>query len=288
MNKNLMAVIAATTMTTSMAAVDFSANYEGTLTDGGAATYAQDLDLKMVGSAGNSSVTVLMEDLTGGSTVTANQAWIETSLEGLAFKGGNYKSQNGSGLLQKKGAVTNQMEIGTSIAGAGLTVTQASGDGNATVNASTSIAGVDVNVQNVSATDRFITVVADFFGFGVTAETQETATGRNTAVAASAGVALSESTVVGLTGVYVDVKDTAGVTQDDGILGDISGANTGSTIKGAVASLNTDLGNVTGKYAVVNDLNTITAELQRGVWTLGHSKTENADGVTTAKINVAF
>jgi len=288
MNKNLIAVLAATTMTTSMAAVDFSANYEGTLTDGGAATYEQDLDLKMVGSAGDSSVTVLMENLTGGSAVTANQAWIETSLEGLAFKGGNYKSRNGNGLLQKKSAATNQFEVSTSIAGAGLTVAQTSGDGNATVDASATIAGVDVNVQNVSATDRFITVVANFFGFGTTIETQETATGRNTAVAANAGIAISEGTSIDVTGVYVDVKDTAGVTQDDGILGDISGANTGSTVKGAVASLNTTLGNVTGKYAVVNDLNTITAELQRGVWTFGHSKTENTAGVTTAKINVAF
>ena len=288
MNKNLIAVLAATTMTTSMAAVDFSANYEGTLTDGGAATYEQDLDLKMVGSAGNSSVTVLMEDLTGGSTVTANQAWIETSLEGLAFKGGNYKSQNGSGLLQKKGAVTNQMEIGTSIAGAGLTVTQASGDGNATVNASTSIAGVDVNVQNVSATDRFITVVADFFGFNTSVETQKTATGRNTAVAAGLTVPMGGSNIIDVTGVYMDVKDTAGVTQNDGILGDVSDATTGSTVKGGVASLNTSMGAVTGKYIVKNDKNTYVGELQRGVWTFGHSKTEDQDGVTTAKINVAF
>lgn len=284
MNKNLIAVLAATTMTTSMAAVDFSANYEGTLTDSGAATYTQDLDLKMVGSAGDSSVTVLMENLTGGSTVTANQVWVETGIGGLSFKGGNYKGQNGAGLLQAKSAVANQFEVGTSIAGAALSVGQVSGDGNVTVDAQAEIAGVDVKVQNVSATDRFITLVANFFGLDTTVETQETATGRNIAVAASATVGTS----VEVTGVYMDVKDTAGVTQDDGILGDVSGANTGSTVKGAVASLNTTLGNVTGKVATVNDINTYTAELQRGVWTLGHSKTEDTDGVTTAKININF
>lgn len=288
MNKNLIAVLAATTMTASMAAVDFSANYEGILTDGGAATYTQDLDLKMVGSTGGSSVTVLMEDLTGGSTVTANQVFVETGVEGLNFKGGNYKGQNGSGLLQKKSAVTNQFEVSTSIIGSTLTVGQVSGDGSVTIDTSSSIAGMDVNIQNASASDRFITVVANFFGFGTTIETQETTVGRNLAVAADASVALSPSTSVALTGVYMDVKDTAGVTQDDGILGDVSDATTGSTIKAGVASLNTSIGGVTGKYIVKNDVNTIVAELNRGVWTLGHSKTENLDGVTTAKINVAF
>ena len=45
--------------TTSMAAVDITANYEGTITDGnpGAASYEQDLDITMVGSAGGTTVT---------------------------------------------------------------------------------------------------------------------------------------------------------------------------------------------------------------------------------------
>jgi len=285
MNKNLIAVLAATTMTASIAAVDFTGNYEGTFTDGnpGAATYTQDLDLKMVGTSGESKVTVMMEDLTGGSTVTANQVFVETSIEGLGLKAGNYKNQNGSGLMQKKSAVTNQFEVGTTVAGASLTLGQVSGDSQTTVDASMDIAGMNVNVQNVSASDRFITIVANFFGLGTTVETQETAVGRNTALSANA-------TVAGLdvTSVVVDVNDATAVTQDDGILGDISSANNGDTVVGGVVSTAMSIGTVTGKMYDINDAKTYVAEIERGALTVGYAKTDNLDGVTTAEVNVAF
>ncbi len=290
MNKNLIAVLAATTMTASIATVDITGTYEGVLTDGnpGAAAYGQDLDLKMVGTAGDSTVTVLMENLTGNSAVTASQVFIESGIEGITFKGGSYKNQNGSGLLQAESAITNQFEVGTHIAGVSVSAGQVSESSNTTVDAGFGIAGLGVNVQNATATDRFISVVTNFFGFGITAETQNTTVGRNLAVALDTSIALNESSSIALTTVYMDVKDTAGVTQDDGILGDVSDAATGSTVKGAVASLNTSIGDVSGKFITKNDVNTYVGELTRGVWTFGHSKTENTDGVTTAKINVAF
>ena len=285
MNKNLL-IAALFAATSANAAMTITGDYEGTFTDGGAATYAQDLDLTLVGSTDGAKVTMMMEDITGGSTVVANQVFVEADLEGLSLKAGNYKSQNGSGLMQTTSAVVNQFEAGFSVAGAGITLGQTSGDGNATVDTSLEIAGLNVNVQNASATDRFITVVTNFFGFGTTVETQNTATGRNTALALDTSIAFDESTDVALTGVYMDVKDSVGVTQDDGILGDVSDAS--GTVKGAVASLNTSIGAVTGKYINKNDLNTYVGELSRGVWTFGHSKTENVDGVTTAEINVNF
>ena len=285
MNKNLL-IAALFAATSANAAMTITGDYEGTFTDGGAATYAQDLDLTLVGSTDGAKVTMMMEDITGGSTVVANQVFVEADLEGLSLKAGNYKSQNGSGLMQTTSAVVNQFEAGFSVAGAGITLGQTSGDGNATVDAGFSVSGMDVNVQNAAEDNRFITVVANFFGFGTTVETQETTTGRNTALALDTSIAFDESTDVALTGVYMDVKDSVGVTQDDGILGDVSDAS--GTVKGAVASLNTSIGTVTGKYVVKNSLNTVTAELERGIWTLGHTKTEGTDGATTAKINVAF
>ena len=287
MNKNIML---AALFAAGAASADISINgsYEGAFTEGGAATYAQDLDLTLVGSAGGAKVTVMMEDLTGGSTVTTSQVFVEAGIEGLDFKGGNYKSQNGSGLLQAESATTNQFEVGTSIAGASVTVGQVSGEGSATIDAGFEVAGLDIDVQNVSNTDRFITVVANFFGFGTTIETQETATGRNTAVSANTGLIISETATINVTGVYIDVEDTAGVTQDDGILGDISDAATGSTVRAGVASLETDLGTVTGKYIIKNDLDTYVAELERGVMEYGYSKTEDEDGVFSAKLTVSF
>ncbi len=281
MNKNLIiaALFAATSASASMT---INGTYEGTATSGGAATYAQDLDLTLVGSNDIAKVTVMMENLTGGSTVAANQVFVESAFEGLSFKGGNYKSLNGSGLLQKRGSVTNQMEAGFNVEGAGITLGQASGDGNASVDVSASVAGIDAKVQNATESNRFVTVVANFFGFGTTVETQETTVGRNVAVSANADIAVSEGTSIDVTGVYMDVKDPASVTQDDGILGDISDAT--GTVQGAVATV----GGVTGKYVIVNDKSTITGEVKRGVWTLGHSKTEDANGVTTAKIEVSF
>jgi len=290
-NKNLMALIAATTITTSASAGFFlTGDYEGTISDGnpGAATYAQDLDITMVGDiADGTKVTATFEnlgaDVDGGSTVKSTQVFVETAIEGLDFKGGNFKSQNGSGLMQTTSAVTNQMQVGFDVAGSGVTVGQVSGVGKATVDTSLTVAGLTVKAQNVTDTTRFVTISTTIAGLEVTAETQKTVTGRNTAGSVGTTVA-----GVNVTGVMVDVEDTAVVTQDDGILGDISGAVDGKTVKGVVASTSTTLGLVTGKYINMNELDTYVAEVERGVWTFGYAKTENADGITTGKINVAF
>jgi len=285
MTKNLIAVLAATMTTASMAVVDITGNYEGTFTDGnpGAASYAQDLDLTLVGTSGASTVTVMMEDLTGGTAVTANQVFVETAIEGIALKAGNYKNQNGSGLMQKTSAVTNQFEVSTSIAGAGITLGQVSEASKVTVDASLEVAELDVTVQNVTATDRFITVVANFLGLGVTAETQNTTVGRNTAVSATTTVGgLNATTVV------IDVNDATAMSQDDGILGDISTAVNGKKVVGGVLSTATTIGTVTGKAFEMNDAMNYTGEIERGALTVGYTKADNTAGVTTAKINVSF
>ena len=285
MTKNLIAVLAATMTTASMAVVDITGNYEGTFTDGnpGAASYAQDLDLTLVGSTDGAKVTMTMENLTGGSAVTATQVFVETAIEGIALKAGNYKNQNGSGLMQKTSAVTNQFEVSTSIAGAGITLGQVSEASKVTVDASLEVAELDVTVQNVTATDRFITVVANFLGLGVTAETQNTSVGRNTAVSATTNVgALTATTVV------IDVNDATAMSQDDGILGDISTAVNGKKVVGGVLSTATTIGTVTGKAFEMNDAMTYTGEIERGALTVGYTKADNTEGVTSAEINVAF
>jgi len=283
-NKFLLATLVATTLTAN-ADVSILGDYEGTFTDGnpGAASYAQDLDLTLVGSTDGAKVTMTMENLTGGSAVTATQVFVETAIEGIALKAGNYKNQNGSGLMQKKSAVTNQFEVSTSIAGAGITLGQVSEASKVTVDASLEVAELDVTVQNVTATDRFITVVANFLGLGVTAETQNTTVGRNTAVSATTNVgALTATTVV------IDVNDATAMSQDDGILGDISTAVNGKKVVGGVLSTATTIGTVTGKAFEMNDAMTYTGEIERGALTVGYTKADNTEGVTTAKINVSF
>ena len=288
-NNLILATLFATTMTAN-AVIDITGTYEGTFTDGnpGAATYAQDLDLKMVGSVDDTRVTILMEDLTGGSTVTANQVFLETKIEGLNFKGGNFKGQNGSGLLQAKTAVANKMNLGFDIAGNGVTLGQVSGDGQVSVDASAEFAGVGVKVQNATQSNRFISAVTDFFGFGVTAETQNTTVGRNNAVSANAKVSTGATSSMSVTGVMIDVNDATVVTQDDGVFGDISDTTNGNTVIGGVVEVASSFGAVTGSVWEKNDLNNYKAELDRGVMNYSYQKNESTDGVFAAKMNVTF
>ena len=286
MDRNLIALFAATMASASMATVGITGTYEGTLQDGnpGAATYTQDLDLTIKGQSVDTTVTATLEDLTGGAAVTATQVYIETTLAtGVDFKGGSYKGQNGLGLMQAESSVTNQMEVAFGIDEFGITLGQVSGDGNATVDVAASIANVDVTVQNASASDRFISAIAEFFGFNVTAEYQKTAVGTNI------GGTLNRTIGgVDLTTVVIDANDTSVITQDDGIIGDISGVNNGDTIVGGIAAIPTTFGTVTGKMYDVNDATTYVGELQAGVMTYSYTKADATNGVLTAELNVAF
>ena len=287
MNNLLTATMVATLSTTVFAGASITGKDEGTFTEnsGTGSSYAQDLDLTLKGNvAEGTNVTATFENLTGGSTVTSTQVFIETQIEGLNFKGGNYKSQNGAGLMQKKSAVTNQFELGTDVAGFGVSVAQTSGDGNATADVIGSIAGVDVTIQDITNSTRYISASTNIAGLDIAVETQETATG-TTNTGASIATTIAGMTV---TGVVIDVEDTTGITQDDGILGDISDASNGETVKGVVASTDTVLGTVTGKYIDKNDATTYVGKLQRGVMEYGYTKTEDTDGVFDAVLSVSF
>ena len=185
--------------------------------------------------------------------------------------------------MQAESSVTNQMEVAFGIDEFGITLGQVSGDGNATVDVAASIANVDVTVQNASASDRFISAIAEFFGFNVTAEYQKTAVGTNI------GGTLNRTIGgVDLTTVVIDANDTSVITQDDGIIGDISGVNNGDTIVGGIAAIPTTFGTVTGKMYDVNDATTYVGELQAGVMTYSYTKADATNGVLTAELNVAF
>ena len=287
MNKNL--VIAALFATTSAhAAFSITGEYEGNITDGtGAATYSQDLDLKLVGTTNGSKVTATIEDLSGGDTVTTNELYIETTiLDGISFKGGKSKGLNGTGILQKESAPTNAMGISFDANGLGFTVAQGSGDANASVDVTASVAGVDVKVQNAAEEARFVSGAVEVAGMGITGEYQKTTVGTNMGATARLTTAFGENAVLDVTGVYIDVEDGTGVTQDEGILGDISDA--AGTVKGAVVSTNSNYGVVTGKMYTKNDKNTYVGELGNGIMTYSYTKTEDADGVAGVKVKVSF
>jgi hypothetical protein len=292
MNKTLIAAVAAaTTMTVALADVSLSGTYEGTFAEGNTsgATYTQDLDLTLTGTVGQDTrVTATFEDIAGGDTVTNTQLFIETKVEGLNLKGGTYKTQNGTGLMQKKSSAVGQFEVATAVQGVGVSVGQVSGSSKVTADVATDMSGIGITVQNVTNTDRFISVVTDISGLNVAFERQTTTTGTNTAASVSTQIGLSETKVLAITGVMIDVEDTAGITQDDGILGDISDAQNGKTVMGVVLSTDTDFGTITGKYIDKNDAFTMVTELKRGVMEYSYTKTEDTDGVFKAEISVTF
>ena len=287
--KNLFTAIAIASLTTAtFADVSITGAYEGTVTENTTTSnyeYSQDLDITVRGKMGDTTVTATFEDMTGGSTVTSKQVYMETKvIDGINFKGGNYKGQNGTGLLQKKSSATNKMKVSTDVAGFGVAVNQVSGTGTSTYDVAGKVGPADVTIQNATNDTRYITVGGELQGIKVVFESQEASTGNtNMGVSASATVG-----GIDVTGVYVDVQDASGITQDDGILGDISDANADTTVTGIVASTGTEFGTVTGKYITKNDLNTMVGKIKVGDIEYGVSKTENADAVFDAKLTVTF
>ena len=274
MNKTLIIASLLAATTTASAAFNISGTYEGTVQDGtGAATYSQDLDLKLVGSVNGASVTATMENLSSGTAVTTNELYVNAEIvPGFDFQGGNFKALNGNGLLEKKSAAANRMMVTAQ----GVSVIQASGDGNATVDLSV----MGVKVQNALNSDRFISGSYNLNGVTLAGEYQKQAAGTNYGVTANAMLPAG----VEVTGVYMDVEGS--ITQDDGIIGDVSDA--AGEVKAVVASVNSNYGAVTGKVINKNAKNTYVGELGNGIMTYSYSKTEDTDGVAKVKIAVNF
>jgi len=284
MNKQLIALLAAGTVTSAMAGIELTGSYEGTISEGtGASTYAHDLDLTLVGSVAGATITATMEDLSGGETITTNELYVEATVEGLSFKGGKSKGQNGGGLLQAETDASNKMAASSTVGGFGVGIEQASGDSNATIDSSSSIGGIDITVQDMTNDSRFVTISTTVGTFDLAMETQTLGDDTNTGVSGT-----TNFSGVDFTGVYIDVENNNGVTQDDGILGDISNANDDSTVTGAVAVVDSEIGTLTGKMISINDETTYVGKIKRGVLEYGYSKTEDEDGVLDLVLTLEF
>ena len=275
----LIAAVAASMTSVAMADVSISGEYEGIVSQNtGAASFAQDLDLTVVGTSGGSSVTMTLEDITGGTDIAASQVFLKTNLEGVSFKAGRYESTNGNGILA---AATNKDRIGlsTTVAGFGVGLTNASGDANGSVTVSGTIAGANVKVQNALNSTRFVTISGDVAGVAVAVERQKTAAGTNT------GFNLSTD-INGVAVAYEKVKINGSASnQDDGMIGDISSAAKASALS---ASMNTAMGSVEVKRAKIDTDKTVSIELTRGNVVYGYSKTTDAAADLSAKVSFSF
>jgi hypothetical protein len=290
LNKTILATAVATTMVVATAGVTITGDYVGFITnDSSTTSYAQDLDLTIKGTMPESdtSVTATIENLGGTTdTLSVNELYVHTSIEGLAVNLGKSKGMNGTGLMQKKSVAVNKLKVGLEVEGFGVSINQISGADKVTFDTTGSLGSVKFKVQNVINSDRYITAAADVAGVEVALEYQKTDVGTNTGLAASTNVA-----GFGVTYAQVDVGDAAGITQDGSItnertsiLEDISDAAAGKVVRGVVVSK----GDVTGKAISKNDKMTYVAMLNRGPMQYSYAKTEDIDGVFAAKVAFNF
>jgi len=290
LNKTILATAVATTMTMAVAGVTITGDYTGFITnDSSATSYAQDLDLTIKGTMldNTTSVTATIENLGGTSdTLSVNELYVDTNIEGLNVKLGKYEGMNGTGIMQNKSVAINKLNIGLGAAGYGVSVNQVSGASNVTFDTTGSLGGINFKVQDIANTDRYISASSDVAGIEVAVEYQKTAIGTNTGLAAATQVA-----GYGITYAQVDVGDAAGVTQDGSvtnertsILEDISDAVTGKVVRGIVLSR----GDVTGKVIKKNDKMTYVALFDKGPMQYSYAKTEASDGVFGARVAFNF
>ena len=290
MKKLVLATALATVASAATAEIMINGKYKGKISEdtSGSYKYVNDLDLTIKGKFGDTVMVSTFENIgkTGDDNkdVLVKQIYIESAMgDVLNFKGGTYKSKNGKGLLQENTTKT-RMKVSTELGGISASIMQVSGESDQQLSLSTKVGGTTFTVQNVTDDTRFFTLQGDLGGISLLVEAQEASPG-NTNIGVQAGITAG---ALDLTGVYIDVQDTAGVFQYDGIIGKIADANSGSTVTGFVASTKTDFGKVTGKYITKNDLNTVVGKLNVGIWEFGASKTENDDAVFDASIKIKF
>jgi len=156
MNKFLLAAAAATLSTASLAQVAISGAYEGTLSQDG--TYAQTLDLKLVGSTPYGSVTTIVDE-----TNTITDLYATAKLRGVDLTLGTVES-------------VSTIKASTTVGGMTVTMSKPSG-GKESLDIKGKFGGIDVTVEDLTRSDRETTVGTTLAGVTSTVSYQKTTAG---------------------------------------------------------------------------------------------------------------
>ena len=156
MNKLLLAAAAATLSTASLAQVAISGAYEGTLSQDG--TYAQTLDLKLVGSTPYGSVTTIVDE-----TNTITDLYATAKLRGVDLTLGTVES-------------VSTIKASTTVGGMTVTMSKPSG-GKESLDVKGKFGGVDVTVEDLTRSDRETTIGVTVAGVTSTVSYQKTTAG---------------------------------------------------------------------------------------------------------------
>lgn len=287
--KSLLILLSVFVSTYSYASIIISGEFESKVEQQSGASYVEhDLDLTLKANSKGSSVTLMLEDIgrdidfdgSADYEINATQVFVETDLEGVSFKAGQYEATNGNGIINAA-SNSNKINLSTTIAKTVVSVTTGDADKNSSVDLTGNIAGLNINVQDVLNSTRFVTVSGDIAGVSVSVERQKTPVGTNTGfnVHKEIGEYFFE---------YENVKigDATEVTQYNGFLDNIMSAT--DKASGFAITAATALGDIRFKQVNIDHIHTNSVKLYRGNVQYKWEKTENEARKIYVKVKVKF
>jgi len=277
----LIAAVAASMTSVAMADVSISGAYLGKISQSaGGASFAQDLDLKIVAKSGDTTVTTTVENLATATALTATTVKLSTKLEGISFSAGNYKSFKGNGLVNKPSA-SEQYSMSTSVAGVGVAVTTKSGQGEQSLTLKGDVAGFAVKIQDASRSSRYVSLKGNVAGVALDVE-KSMATGGLQAVKIA-------GTVGGMSVSYANIDcKTAGACTESRSTAPYGALNTSVKVKGLIVSTATAMGKVTFKNIDKDGTDTNVVALQRGNVAYKYAKTSGSAKTLSATVKFKF
>lgn len=269
MNKLFLATaVAAITTTSALAGIEIGGTYAGTASVDATTkdlAYAQELDLNVTGTSTHGTVTAKLDE-----NADIGDLYLNTSIGGFDVRFGKVDSITG-------------IKVGTTIAGFTVSMHKAAGtDGASTVDASTLIGPITLSGDDILESDRLLKGSVNVAGIQVGGSYQDTATGSNTIL--DAGVEVR--------GIALDIANAsigdASVTKTGdskhALLGTMTSATNGTNVMGAKVTL----GDLSGKIVNLNDTNTYTVALNRGIMTYSYDKVSGGDSTLSAGVKVTF
>jgi len=248
--------------------VSVTGTYEGTAsvdTTTKDLTYTQTLDLVILGTGPDGTVTVKVDE-----AGDVGDLYLDTNLFNFDVRLGKVDSITG-------------IEVGTSIAGFTVSVHQASGtNGATTVDASTVFGPINLSGEDVLDDDRLLSAGMEIAGIDVGGSYQNTTTGTNTILDAGLGIQ-----GIGIDVAHASIGDASVTKTGDSkhaLLGTMTSATNGTSVKGVKASL----GDLSAKLVSLNSNNTYTLAFERGIMTYSYEKVSGGTSTFSAGVKVTF
>jgi len=263
--KQIIAAMAAMVMSaSSIAGVSLSGEYTGTFNDSG--VYTQDLTTTLVGSSAAGAVTVTLDE-----AFAVDDMYVESTLAGVKIKLGDWSGTD---------ADFSKLNASTTVGPATVGATQVSG-GATTFDAGMTLAGVKVDVTNITNVARSTKASASVAGFSVNVKHAKVGTDHQLQLDASRTIlSTTDANGVSSGGWTVSVdrgQNAARDAYEDGAMG-----GSVSTSVGGIGSVKAKVSNSK------TDVKTYGLSVTSGIFTGAWDKVGSADGALSLKAVVKF